>query len=241
MNNLFDVGGKVILITGGNRGIGHVLACGLQKAGANVVITSRKDSVMNIPIIFVDLFNREERASVISQVIAMFGKVDVLINNAGVIDYGYATDFPVEKWDSNIELMLTAVLDLSSQAGRVMEEQKSGKIINIASVSSFIGAKSIIGYVTAKHGLIGLTKSMAIALAPHGINVNAIAPGYMDTDMYADLVTRVGSENKLLERVPAGRVGHPIDLLGATIFLSSKASDYVYGHTLVVDGGMISK
>jgi 2-deoxy-D-gluconate 3-dehydrogenase len=239
MKNLFDVSGKVILITGGNRGIGEALAWGLKKVGADVIITTRK-AVMNVPMIFTDLSNRDERYSVINKVVAMFGRIDVLINNAGSIHYGYATDYPMEQWDDDIELMLTAVFDLSQQAGQVMEQQGSGKIINIASISSFLGARSIVGYVAAKHGLIGLTKSMAIALAPHGVNVNAIAPGYIETDMLEDLTIRTPL-NKLLERVPAGRVGQPDDLLGATIFLASEASNYVNGHTLVVDGGLISK
>jgi 2-deoxy-D-gluconate 3-dehydrogenase len=235
MKNLFDVSGKVILITGGNRGIGYALALGLQNVGATVIVTSRKE-ISGVRFMLVDLLNREKRKTIINEM----EKIDVLINNAGSIDYGYATDYPIEQWDNNIELMLTAVFDLSQQAGQVMEKQGHGKIINIASISSFLGARSIVGYVAAKHGLIGLTKSMAIALAPHGVNVNAIAPGYIETDMLEDLTTRTPL-NKLLERVPAGRVGQPDDLLGATIFLASEASDYVNGHTLVVDGGFLAK
>lgn len=241
MKNLFDVTDKVILVTGGNRGIGYVLAVGLQNAGANVTITSRKDTVMNMPMIFADLSNVKERAYVIGKMFSKHGRIDVLINNAGAIAYCPALVYPLEQWDNDIELMLTAVFDLSQQVGSIMERQGSGKIINIASISSFLGARGIIGYVAAKHGLIGVTKSMAIALAPHGINVNAIAPGYIETDMYDGLVKRVGSESALLERVSAGRAGNPTDLLGATIFLASDASNYVHGHTLVVDGGMMIK
>jgi 2-deoxy-D-gluconate 3-dehydrogenase len=231
MKNLFDVSGKVILITGGNRGIGYALARGLQEAGAEVIVTTRSE---------VNLLNREERKTVIDRALNNYGKLDVLINNAGAIHYEYAMDYLIEQWDIDIELLLTAVFDLSQQAGQVMEKQGHGKIINIASISSFLGARSIVGYVAAKHGLIGLTKSMAIALAPHGVNVNAIAPGYIETDMLEDLTTRTPL-NKLLERVPTGRVGQPDDLLGATIFLASEASDYVNGHTLVVDGGFLAK
>jgi 2-deoxy-D-gluconate 3-dehydrogenase len=231
MKNLFDVSGKVILITGGNRGIGYALARGLQEAGAKVIVTTRTE---------VNLLNREERKTVIDRALNNYGKIDVLINNAGAIHYEYAMKYPMEQWDNDIELLLTAVFDLSQQAGQVMEKQGHGKIINIASISSFLGARSIVGYVAAKHGLIGLTKSMAIALTPHGVNVNAIAPGYIETDMLEDLTTRTPL-NKLLERVPAGRVGQPDDLLGATIFLASEASNYVNGHTLVVDGGFLAK
>jgi 2-deoxy-D-gluconate 3-dehydrogenase len=240
MKNLFDVSGKVILITGGNRGIGYALACGLQEAGATVVITCRKNAPLNLPLIYSDLLDRETRQSIINTVIYRYGRIDVLINNAGSIYYGYATDYPIEQWDNDIELMLTSAFDLSQMAGKVMELQGSGKIINIASISSFLGARSIVGYVAAKHGLIGLTKSMAIALAPHGINVNAIVPGYIETDMLEDLTIRTPL-NKLLERVPAGRVGQPNDLLGATIFLASEASNYVNGHALVIDGGFLVK
>jgi 2-deoxy-D-gluconate 3-dehydrogenase len=231
MKNLFDVSGKVIFITGGSRGIGYALASGLHNAGAKVIITTRTE---------VNLLNREERKTAIDRAINKYGKLDVLINNAGAIHYEYAMKYPMEQWDNDIELMLTAVFDLAQQAGQVMEAQGYGKIINIASISSFLGARSIVGYVAAKHGLIGLTKSMAIALAPYGVNVNAIAPGYIETDMFDDLVHRT-SKDKLLERVPAGRVGQPDDLLGATIFLASEASNYVNGHTLVVDGGFLAK
>jgi 2-deoxy-D-gluconate 3-dehydrogenase len=231
MKNLFDVSGKVIFITGGSRGIGYALASGLHNAGAKVIITTRTE---------VNLLNREERKTAIDRAINKYGKLDVLINNAGAIHYEYAMKYPMEQWDNDIELMLTAVFDLAQQAGQVMEAQGYGKIINIASISSFLGARSIVGYVAAKHGLIGLTKSMAIALAPYGVNVNAIAPGYIETDMFDDLTTRT-PVSKLLERVPAGRVGQPDDLLGATIFLASEASNYVNGHTLVVDGGFLAK
>ena len=159
------------------------------------------------------------------------------MNSAGIQHRQPAIDFSLDKWDEIIGLMLTAIFELSQEAARIMVSCGGGKIINIASLSSFQGGWTVPAYTAAKHGVVGLTKALANEWASKGINVNAIAPGYFDTDMCKPIIDDSVREPKIRERIPAGRWGKPEDLAGALLFLASEASSYVHGHVLVVDGG----
>ena len=248
MSNLFDLTGKVALVTGGRRGLGLAMAEGLAQAGAKVaVVASGKDSGA-LPArlgkagaewayFAADLRNRRERQALIPAVVERFGRLDILVNCAGIQHRQPAMDLPLEKWDEIISLMLTAVFELSQQAARVMEKQGGGKIVNIGSISCFQGGWTVPAYTAAKHGVAGLTKALANEWAAKNINVNAIAPGYFDTDMCAAIKADPAREAKVRDRIPAGRWGTPEELVGPLLFLASDASRYVHGHVLVVDGG----
>ena len=193
-NNWLDFKGQVIAITGGRRGIGRELAIAFAKAGAVIAVTSKSADSGSLGEIFsennwelfyyqADLCDRKQRAGFIPAVIEHFGKIDVLINNAGIQNPSSVADYTPEQWDSEISLMLTAPFELAKQVGEYMCAQGRGKIINLASISSFQGARNIIGYATAKHGIVGLTKCLANEFAPHQVNVNAIAPGLVQQNV----------------------------------------------------------
>lgn len=248
LHSLFSVKDKVALITGGRRGLGRGMAQALGKAGAKIAIAAKSSLDPDIQkdpsfdgteaVYFpVDLEVRDSRSHLVEDVVKRFGGIDILINCAGIQHRQPAIDFSLEKWDSIISIMLTSVFELSQNAARVMREKQKGKIINIASVSSFQGGWTVPAYTAAKHGIAGLTKALANEWAAHGINVNAIAPGYFDTDMCATIRNDPVRESKITERIPQGRWGRPEDLAGALLFLASDASAYVHGHILVVDGG----
>jgi 2-dehydro-3-deoxy-D-gluconate 5-dehydrogenase len=187
------------------------------------------------------LAERSQRAGLIDKVVDRFGRLDILVNCVGIQHRRPAVDFELERWDQIISLMLTGVFELSQQAGRAMERQGGGKIVNIASVCSFQGGWTIPAYTAAKHGIVGLTKALANEWAAKNIHVNAIAPGYYDTEMCEAIVNDPVREPKIRERIPAGRWGKPEDLVGPLLFLASDASDYVDGHVLVVDGGWMGR
>ena len=251
MNNWFDLEGKVALITGGTRGIGFSLAKNLAELGVDIAVigyssdeTEIKELVESFGRKFlflqINLLSRNERKKIIEKVVTNFGTLDILINNAGRQYNAPASSYELETWDQDIELMLTAVLDLSQQAYEVMKN-RGGKIIHIASISSFQGARNIIGYTTAKHGLIGMTKSMSNEWAKENININAIAPGIIETDM-SQATTEDSEHAKVLKsRIPSGRFGKPEDLVGAVVFLSSQASCHVNGSVITVDGGWLGR
>jgi len=252
MSGLFDVSDKVALITGGRRGLGKAMALGLAEAGAQIAIVAaspepgeieRDIAALGRPFLYLqaDLRDRTQRASLVDRVVNHFGKIDVLVNNAGVQQRSEALTYPLSAWDQDIELLLTAVLDLSQQAAAHMVRQGSGKIVQIASISSFQGARGIVGYASAKHALVGLTKCLANEWASQGVNVNAIAPGFFETEMAADTLADQKKASELRGRVPAGRFGQPRDIVGPLIFLASEASRHVHGHTLLVDGGWMGR
>lgn len=252
MSNLFNIAGKVALVTGGRRGLGRAMAIGLAEAGARVAVTAKSADAEELaeamrrgghPFFYLsaDLLQRSQRHGLIDKVVAHFGRLDILVNNAGFQTRTPAIEYHQDRWDNDLELMLTAVLDLSQQAGKVMISQGEGKIIHIASISSFQGARNIIGYATAKHGLVGLTKCMANEWASHGINVNAIAPGLFETDMAAHVLADTTRAAELRGRIPAGRFGKPEDIIGPLLFLASDASRHVHGHVLLVDGGWMGR
>jgi len=249
---MFSVAGKVALVTGGLRGLGRAMTLGLAKAGAQVAIVAKSlqpgsiiqelNDLGSVPLYLpADLSQRQQRMGLVEKVVARFGRLDILVNNAGFQARSPAIAYREEQWDCDISLLLTAVLDLSQQAADFMLPQGSGKIINIASISSFQGARNIVGYATAKHGLIGLTKCLANEWASKGINVNAIAPGLFDTDMARHVTSDPVKTAEIVGRIPAGRFGNPDDMVGPLLFLASDASRYVHGCTLLVDGGWMGR
>lgn len=248
----FKLDGSVALVTGASAGLGQAIAIALAEAGADVAChgnTRSSDescgaiSKLNRKTISLvgDLAKVETPRALMDQTLKEFGRLDVLVNNAGTIRRAPAVDYSEEDWATVIEVNLSAVFRLSQLAGRQMIAQGRGKIINIASLLSFQGGITVPAYAAAKGGVAQLTKALANEWAGKGINVNAIAPGYMRTDNTKALQADQVRNRQILERIPAGRWGEPTDLAGAAIFLASAASDYVNGHVLVVDGGWMGR
>ncbi len=188
-----------------------------------------------------DMSDKEVPKNLIEQIIEKFGRIDILINNAGMIRRTPAVDFSEEDWSTVLEVNLSSVFRLSQAAGKRMIEQGAGKIVNVASLLSFQGGITVPAYTASKSGVAGLTKAFANEWAKYNINVNAIAPGYMATDNTTALRADETRNRQILERIPAGRWGNADDLAGAAVFLSSAASDYLQGHILVVDGGWMAR
>jgi 2-deoxy-D-gluconate 3-dehydrogenase len=250
--NLFDIRGRVALVTGARRGLGLAMATGLAAAGVKLVCVASspdcdqlRDAVRDVAgemlYIQADLSDRSQTAGLVESAVEHFGGLDILVNSAGIQHRQPAIEFDIDMWDRIVSLMLSSVFDLSQQAARVMERQGGGKIVNIASLASFQGGWTIPAYTAAKHGVAGLTKALANEWASKNIHVNAIAPGYFDTDMCEAIMNDPVREPKILERIPAGRWGRPEDLIGPLLFLASHASNYVDGHILVVDGGWMGR
>lgn len=251
--NLFSLGGKVALVTGASRGLGQGMALGLAAAGADIAGLDRRacsetsEQVHALGHRFYDITcdlssaNPEEMANVVKSVVANLGGLDILLNNAGIIRRAPIFEFSEADWDDVLQINLKAVFLLSQAAARYMAAQGGGKIINIASMLSFQGGILVPSYTAAKSGVAGITKALANELAPHHINVNAIAPGYMATDNTAPLRADTARNQSILDRIPAGRWGEPSDLQGTAVFLASAASDYVQGITLPVDGGWLCR
>ncbi|KAA6461298.1 2-dehydro-3-deoxy-D-gluconate 5-dehydrogenase KduD [Acidobacteria bacterium AB60] len=248
----FSLDGKIALVTGSSRGLGAGIALALAEAGAKVAIHGSRAIPDAIRIAFAqagadvfsvlgDVSDAAVCARLIAEVVAHFGRIDILVNNAGTIRRAPAVDHPDEDWQAVIDTNLASVFRLTKHAGRHMLAQASGKIINIASLLTFQGGITVPSYAAAKGGVGQLTKAFANEWAARGINVNAIAPGYMETDNTAALRADPVRSRQILERIPAGRWGSPEDLAGAVIFLASPASDYVHGHILAVDGGWLAR
>ena len=251
-SNLFDIKDKVAMVTGARRGLGLAMAGGLVGAGAKLVaVASSPDcdeltemvQTLGGEMLYLqsDLSDRGQREGLVDKAVNRFGRLDILVNGAGIQYRQPSMDFDLDQWDRIISLMLTGVFELSQQAARVMEKQGGGKIVNIASVASFQGGWTIPAYAAAKHGVAGLTKALANEWASKNIHVNAIAPGYFDTEMCEAIVHDPLREPKIRERIPANRWGNPADLVGPLLFLASDASDYVDGHVLLVDGGWMGR
>jgi 2-deoxy-D-gluconate 3-dehydrogenase len=252
ISNLFDIRGRVALVTGGRRGLGLALSEGLAAAGAKLAcignadecheLRNRMESLgADLAYFQADLAERSQRNGLVDRVVDHFGRLDILVNCAGIQHRQPAMEFDLGRWDAIVNLMLTAVFELCQQAACVMERQGGGKIINIASLASFQGAWTVPAYTAAKHGVAGLTKALANEWAAKNIHVNAIAPGYFDTEMCAAIVNDPVREPQIRARIPAGRWGKPADLVGPLLFLASDASNYVDGHALVVDGGWMGR
>jgi 2-deoxy-D-gluconate 3-dehydrogenase len=249
----FQLHGKNALVTGSSRGLGAAIAMALAEAGANVGChgksseggtTSERVRQMGRKSFYAagDVSDPHTRAELIARTIDFFGSIDILVNNAGVIRRAPAAEFPQNYWDELIAVNLTAVFQLSQLAGQdMLKRHAKGKILNIASVLSFQGGILVPAYAAAKGGVAQLTKALANEWAAKGINVNAIAPGYMATDNTTALRKDPDRSRQILERIPAGRWGEPDDLGGAAVFLCSSASDYIHGHVLSVDGGWMGR
>lgn len=249
--NIFDLTGRVAMVTGANTGIGQGLAIALAEAGCDVALVGRtpaEETAAKVAaagrraaIVRADLSTTAPVQQVVGRTLAELGGLDILVNNAGIIRRADALEFSEEDWDAVIDTNLKSVFFLCQAAARHMVGQGSGKIINIASMLSFQGGIRVASYTASKSGVAGLTKLLANEWAGRGININAIAPGYIATNNTAALQADESRNRQILERIPAGRWGQPSDLAGAAVFLASSASDYVNGHILAVDGGWLAR
>jgi 2-deoxy-D-gluconate 3-dehydrogenase len=247
----FSLAGKVALVTGANTGIGQAIAVALAEAGADVAVAGRSDPAETLAAITAlgrkalsikaDFGSTEPVNRIIAETLAAFGRIDILVNNAGIIRRTDAIDFSESDWDAVVDTNLKTLFFLSQAAARTMLEQGSGKIINIASLLSFQGGIRVPAYTAAKSGVAGLTKALANEWAAKGVQVNAIAPGYIETNNTAALQADAARRGQISERIPAGRWGRPEDIAGSAVFLASPASDYVTGHVLAVDGGWLAR
>jgi 2-deoxy-D-gluconate 3-dehydrogenase len=250
--SLFDLTGKTALVTGASRGIGKAIALGLAEAGADVALVTNQSNPADIEqaiaalgrksvVIKADLSDESKLPGIIEQTVEAFGKIDILVNNSGIIRRTPAADHASSDWHDVINLNLNSVFFLCQLAGREMIKQGSGKIINIASMLSFQGGINVPGYTASKHAVAGVTKALANEWASKGVQVNAIAPGYIETDNTEQLRADPDRSKSILDRIPAGRWGKPEDLKGPVVMLSSTASDYMNGHVLCVDGGWMNR
>lgn len=248
---MFDLTGKKAIVTGASRttGLCFAQARALREAGASVVLLGGSPKNLEAlraglkePGYFVvdgDLTDQTSRESAFHRAVALLGgSLDILVNGAGTQFRCSAEEFPPEQWERLLAINLSAMFYLSQLAGRVMLEQGSGKIINIASMTSFIGGQNVAAYSASKGGVVQLTKALSNEWMPHGINVNAIAPGYMETELSHDLMVSEAGV-RITGRIPAGRWGRGEDMKGVTVFLASAASDYLSGNVIQVDGGFL--
>lgn len=250
----FRLDGKVALVTGAAQGMGAALAAGLAEAGADVALLDRRP-VGEIQRRLAKLGRRthalrvdlsgttpERAQGIIGECVAQMGRLDILVNNAGIIRRAPALEFSTEDWEAVLDINLSSVFYLSQAAARHWAAAGlPGKIINIASMLSFQGGITVPSYTAAKSGIAGLTRALANEWAPLGINVNAIAPGYMTTEVTAAIRADRERSQTMLQRIPAGRWGEPADVQGAAVFLASDASNYVHGAILPVDGGWLAR
>ncbi|MDQ1300257.1 MAG: 2-dehydro-3-deoxy-D-gluconate 5-dehydrogenase [Chloroflexota bacterium] len=249
----FRLDGRVALVTGAARGLGQAMALGLAEAGADIAGLDRCGSdetsvaVRKLGRRYQQVCCDLRAASVadlnalVGEVVAGLGRLDILVNNAGIIRRAPALEFSEADWDDVLQINLKAVFFLAQAAGRVMASQGGGKIINIASLLSFQGGILVPSYTAAKSAVAGITRGLANEWAKHGINVNAIAPGYMATDNTAPIRADAARAETILARIPAGRWGEPADLQGTVVFLASRASDYMHGSIVCVDGGWLAR
>lgn len=251
MTELFSLEGRTALVTGARRGIGQAIAVGLARAGADLVLLGRTGDLAETAALIAGaggtateaVLDLADPAAIPRAAAALLADrpVDVLVNNAGVIHRAPADRIDYQDWRGVLDVNLDAVFLLSQACGAAMLDCAAGKIITIASLLSFQGGINVAAYAASKHAVAGLTKALANEWGPHGIQVNAIAPGYIATDNTRPLREEPAREAAIRERIPAGRWGVPDDLVGAAVFLASRASDYVNGHLLVVDGGWLAR
>jgi 2-deoxy-D-gluconate 3-dehydrogenase len=248
MKNLFDLEGKVAIVTGASRGLGKAMAIGLAKAGADVVVTDVLDTKTTVKEIKelhresfgleVDVSNKSDVEAMATEVKEKFGRIDILVNNAGILRTGNAEVLNKDDWDKVIEVNLTGQFLCAQAVGRLMMKQKSGgKIINISSIAGLAGYASSVPYSASKAGVISLTQTLAAEWGKYNLNVNAICPGVFATDMTDDYLKDEQFKNMIKTKVPLARYAEPEELVGTVIYLASKASDYVTGHSIVIDGG----
>jgi len=248
----FSLEGKVAIVTGSGTGLGKGMAFGLAEAGADIVGVYNShppqynDAIENMGRRFLgiqaDLSQIESVGSIIEQTIESFGRLDILVNNAGIIRRAPSVDFTEKDWDDVMNVNLKVLFFLCQAAARqFLAQGEGGKIINIASMLSFQGGILVPSYTASKSGVMGLTRLLACEWASKGINVNAIAPGYMATSNTQALQDDPVRNRQILDRIPAGRWGKPEDMNGAVVFLASEAANYVNGYTLAVDGGWLAR
>ncbi len=248
---MFNLTGKTALVTGASGGLGQGMAIGLAEAGANVVLVSYSNCDETVAAIEAagskavqlqaDLSNESILHETVEKAIAAFGAIDILVNNAGIIRRTPAADHAWKDWHDVVDLNMNTVFFLSQLVGKHMIERGSGKIISIASMLTYQGGINVPGYTASKHAVAGITKALANEWAGKGINVNAIAPGYMVTNNTAPIIADENRYKSITERIPAGRWGTPEDLKGPVVFLASQSSDYLNGHVLCVDGGWLAR
>jgi 2-dehydro-3-deoxy-D-gluconate 5-dehydrogenase len=248
----FKLEGKVAVVTGAGRGLGQAMALGLAEAGADLAVvgsttteeTARKVRGLGRKVCSIEanLLHADAVARIVDATLADFGHIDILVNNAGITRRASVLDLTEQDWDEVIHVNQRSLFFLSQAVGKHMVQAgRGGKIIHVASMLSFQGGIRVAAYTASKSAVMGLTRIMANELAPLGINVNAIAPGYMSTELTAPLRDDEKRNAEILGRIPAGRWGTPEDLQGAVVFLASRASDYMHGYTIAVDGGWLSR
>jgi len=252
VNSLFDLSGQIALITGSSRGLGFVLARGLCEAGATVVLNGRNEEILdqarialrdlgfNTPYFIFDVTNTKQVADQVNKIEREVGPISILINNAGVQMRAPILELDESIWRQVIEVNLTGVFLTSQQVAKGMAKRKTGKIINICSLLSEVGRPTISPYTAAKGGVKMLTRAMAVEWAEYNIQVNGIGPGYFDTEMNTDLVNSRKFDTWIRSRTPAGRWGKPEELIGTAVFLSSRASSFITGQIVYVDGGVLA-
>lgn len=247
----FDLHGRCAAVTGAGRGLGQAIALGLARAGADVVLLGRKGNqdatrdlvtALGVQADVVDLDVSDlDAVERVSAELNDSRQVDIVINNAGIIDRADSVAVGREAWQRVLDVNLNGLFFLTQQLGRPMVERGHGKIVSIASLLSFQGGLRVVSYAASKHGVAGVTKALANEWGPYGVQVNAIAPGYMVTDNTTALREDADRSRSILDRIPAGRWGTAEDIAGAAVFLSSSAADYVNGHVLAVDGGWMAR
>lgn len=248
----FRLDDQVAVVTGGNRGLGLGIATALSEAGANIVSIQHTEDVSQLASniastgrqllpLAIDLAQEEAAERALEATLKHFGRVDILVNNAGIQRRAPSVDFSLQDWDDVMHINLRSVFTFCQVFGREMVRQGHGKIINIASLLAFQGGLTIPAYTASKHGVVGLTRALCNEWSSRGVNVNAIAPGYMDTEMNTALRADSQRNRQITERIPAKHWGSPADMGGAAVFLASSASDYIHGQVLTVDGGWLAR
>ncbi|MEN6298374.1 MAG: SDR family oxidoreductase [Anaerolineaceae bacterium] len=252
MNDRFSIQGKKGIVTGAGQGLGHGMALGLHDAGVELALIDVSDNIHKVAAemgasgarvvaVQADLSKRDQLRNSFHEAVDKLGGLDILLNNVGITRWSKAEEMSEADWDIVIEVNLNSLFFMAQLAGQHMLKQKHGKIVNIASLLSFGGGYLTVGYAASKGGVGQMTKALANEWASRGVNVNAIAPGYMATEMNIPLIEDPERNKLIMDRVPAGRWGLPEDLVGALIFLCSPASDYVHGILLPVDGGFMAR
>jgi gluconate 5-dehydrogenase len=251
VRELFDLHGRVAVVTGGSRGLGLEIAEGLGEAGARLVVAARREQWLGpatehlrqrgveVAAVVCDVADPQQAKGLVEAAVERFGRLDVLVNNAGVTWAAPLEEMPLERWRHVLEVNLTGAFLVTQAAVPVMKAAGWGRIVNVASVAGLVGSPAevldAVGYAASKGGLVALTRDLAVKLAPFGITVNAVAPGFFPTRMSEKLLERVG--DRVVAQVPMGRLGQPGDLKGVVVFLASEAARYVTGQVLAVDGG----